>query len=438
MKMKKLIFGGALLVLVSCAKTEFSPNLVGEKQNISQISEMAFLVFDSEVSFREEINRGGLTQTKGVNNSGLISLFDLMSAIDVENDPVISYEGMRRGIKDTDVDMSLYDLLGYDELVPNESFASLLNARGEFCVGDTMYKISPRGTYYFPISKKEDFEQDYAYYEECDGILCAENTYEMAPSVYRYDTFKDSHITFLDMNCESELVEIGVATKADPTFPSFSWSSFPTYSGSVDDCFHNQVFTYSLPNNRRVRSCVYHHDYVVYDERGSTLKCQKNGFFGWTAVTSSALMMTWKNIIMQGGHGSELPPPVGVPPTVRRETVSYMGKTETCVTITGYVLPDNQLNNVVVGGVATLRSIILNATGIDINDGRIVELVGHDYVQTVFAGSWSVSDVNIKELKMALDEHTMGKAAQPVGGQFWYQALDDNNNLGALRVGTAF
>lgn len=55
-----------------------------------------------------------------------------------------------------------------------------------------------------------------------------------------------------------------------------------------------------------------------------------------------------------------------------------------------------------------------------------------------FVGSWFVSASNTKEKAMALSEEVMGRTYVPVGGQFWYQALDDNGNLGALRVGTAF
>jgi hypothetical protein len=67
---------------------------------------------------------------------------------DYEKDPILSYEISQIVEDELDPEKSIYRLLGYNELVPNEDFARLLNVRGEFCVGDTIYKVSPKGTYF--------------------------------------------------------------------------------------------------------------------------------------------------------------------------------------------------------------------------------------------------------------------------------------------------
>ena len=420
------------VLIWGCSRMDTSASI-----NLANASEpeMPYNYFDSKSSLRNCINKGNTDMsTKGTLNSNTPSLFSSIKEVDILNDPILSYEYGTYGDKSLEDNVTIYDKLRYDDLIPNKSFARLLNARGELCVGETMYKISPRGTYYFPISLRTEFERSYAGFENSEGKLVSEDTYEMAPSIFRFDTFKKKNAIAYTPEFACDASEY--PTKATSSFPSFLWSNFPTYSGNDLD---NQQVMYSLPENRRVWTQVYHHDYIVYDERGALLKCQKSGFWGWTSVTSQELMITWKNIILKGGHNTgELVPPSNTIPTFFTTTYPYMGYNETMVEIRGYVVPDNQLNNVVVGGNPTLRSIILNSTGIDIGTAKVLRLSGHDYVQYIFVGTWFVSGSNTNEVAMALSEEILGKTYVPVGGQFWYQALDDNGNLGALRVGTAF
>ena len=420
-----------LLTVFGCNRMVVTPNNSGES------GDMVYLSFESAGTLRQEIAEGAHeVGTKSQDGSNYMSLFSLANGIDIQNDPILSYEYSIYGSQTLDESASLYYRLGYDDLVPNKEFARLINARGEFAVGNTMYKISHRGTYYFPVSLREEFEENYAGYETQNGELVSDKTYELAPSIYRYDTFEDTEEI---SNSDLILCDTGQEITKSGQIPVPNWSQYPVYQETANNCFNNQVFTYSLPGSRRVRTKVYHHDYVVYDERGSTLKCQKSGFLGWSAVTSEALMITWKNIILKGSHDTgELVPPSNITPTMVISTYPYMGVNEPMAEIRGYVVPDSQLNSVVLGGNPTLRSIIMNSTGLDIGNTKVLRLVGHDYVQYIFVGTWSVSGFNTNEIAMALSEQVMGRTFVPVGGQFWYAALDDNGNLGALRVGTAF
>lgn len=420
-----------LLIAFGCNKMVVSQN------NHENSEDMVYLSFESAEILRQEITGGShKVDTKSQGGSNYISLFSSTREVNVQNDPILSYECALYGNQSLDKSSFLYYRLGYDDLIPNKEFARLLNARGEFAVGDTMYKISHRGTYYFPVSLREEFEENYAEYETQNGKLVSDKTYELAPSIYRYDTFEE---TVEISNGSHIMCDTGYGVTKSDQIPVPNWSQYPVFQETANNCFNNQVFTYSLPGNRRVRTKVYHHDYVVYDERGSTLKCQKSGFWGWSAVTSEALMITWKNIILKGSHDTgELVPPSNLIPTMTMTTYPYMGVNEPKAEIRGYVVPDSQLNSIVLGGNPALRSIIMNSTGLDIGNTKVLRLVGHDYVQYIFVGTWSVTGSNTNEIAMALSEQIMGRTFVPVGGQFWYAALDDNGNLGALRVGTAF
>lgn len=399
---------------------------------------MMYRVFDSRESLNEAIDRGVEMNTKSVDYSTSLSLFASLNECEVQTDPILSYECSRAGVTDYQADQTVYDLLGYDELVPNENFARLLNPQGIICVRDTLYKISPRGTYYFPASAKTLFEQRYPEYEQMNGVIIADDTYLIDTNVYRFDTFKEEYpILTAEFILNDAGIDSDISVTPDRSWPSFSWSNYPTYSGSASDYFNNQVFTYTLPNNRRMWTKVFHNDYVVRDERGALIKCQKHGALGWSAVTSNALMITIRNLIVKITDGANMTPS-GIPPHGQLVATEFEGETVPVFIITGYVLPDNQINNVVSGGLSSLRSIILSDTGIDIYNNTFVRLEGHDYIQEIYLGPLSYSATNEKKLKKVLLYNNLGRAPQPIGGQFWYQALDDNNSFGALRVGTAF
>ena len=53
---------------------------------------------------------------------------------------------------------TFYEAYGYDSLVPNQNFAKLLNTRGELEIGNYVIKITPLGTFKFPIGCEQEFE----------------------------------------------------------------------------------------------------------------------------------------------------------------------------------------------------------------------------------------------------------------------------------------
>lgn len=437
MKPLSLLF--PLIILFSCAKNEDYLTRTSDSHSLNPVETVSFLVFDSDESLAKEIAKpSNEVETRSTVEGTFKSLFTPLKNYDYDKDPILSYELSLISEEEFDSEKSVYRLLGYNELVPNEDFARLLNIRGEFCVGDTMYKVSPRGTYYFPVSLRDVFETNYSSYESSEGILSSENTYKIDSLVYRYDTFHSGRIEEETHLCMSSSYENSVMTRSDP-LPSFNWSNYPTYSGPADDYLDDQIFTYSLPSNRRIKTRVYYHNYVAYKERGAYVKCQRKVTLGWSDVTSVCLLLRWRNIIMQGSHRPNEPvPPTGTYMGYETETVTYENASETMINIRGYVLPSNQLDNVVRGGASTLRTIIQNAIGVDINGCRIVRLVGHDYVQIFWLGTWSNVDTNVEEVKVKFTKDWLSGIPHFIGGQFMYGALDDNSNFGALRVGSAF
>lgn len=131
----------AVLSLFACTKEMVDNNLSYEEYT----NQVEILSFDSPETLFESINAGTdhIIDTKVENSSSFRNLFSKISRMEIEKDPILSYEVNKARFEG---DVTLYKGLGYDELVPNENFARLLNAHGEIRVGETIYKISPRGT----------------------------------------------------------------------------------------------------------------------------------------------------------------------------------------------------------------------------------------------------------------------------------------------------
>lgn len=88
--------------------------------------------------------------------------------------------------------------LALDTLVPNKSFAALLNFNGEIVLNDTIFKITPNGTYKYPKNKELIFNQLFDADSLLMGTLISENFYKITDGIYRYDSFKDEIIQVLD------------------------------------------------------------------------------------------------------------------------------------------------------------------------------------------------------------------------------------------------
>lgn len=135
-----------LYVFCSCSE-EFMPHKVeGATTEKSQSKENGFLSLPSKGALQSAIEQGTITRStlsNFVENGTFTSLLDEVSPnasclddlTEEEKDTILSQH------------LSYYEAFGYDELVPNENFAKLLNWKGEILVDDSLYRITPIGTF---------------------------------------------------------------------------------------------------------------------------------------------------------------------------------------------------------------------------------------------------------------------------------------------------
>lgn len=388
-------------------------------ENNDDIRPIALCVFQTTEDLLNTINTPEYVSTKTTQGDTLKNLFTLMTNINIEDDPVLSYEYSHSMSKEKNI--SIYKALGYNELVPNERFAALMNVRGEFQVGDTIYKVSHRGTYYFPASDLQRFETHYAEYENSKGELIDEKTYQMDSSIYRYNTFAyDS--------------DNGEQTKADPIL-DYNWNNADTHVGSANSVLNNQLFYHTMSSDRRLKTRVYNHDYVVYQERGAYVKVQKKAWIGWSDITATELALGWKNIIMTKPYDGIYGPITGITASPHQSDV-FNGQVVSVFEIYGYNISTADYYTIINGNGSTLRSFIMRDTGYDIVGHDTVRLIGQDNVQAVFPASYIIKQ-NTDEVKVVFFSNQFGTCFKFAAGQFYYVGYD-GSLLGMMRVGTAF
>lgn len=202
--------------------------------------------------------------------------------------------------------LTLYELAGYDTLVPNRALAALLNVRGEVQVGDTIYKISPKGTYFFHENLYDDFVAEYHSPEApitTPGIYSEPtfNTYTgpgtRAPVTpapgYDIPAGEPYYLTGYDWS-SSRVYDISAKTWLGKLFESFFGSNKRQHAYFND--------------NSRIRAGLYDYNYVIYRECGATVRFQrKYGGFAWLQQQADELFLGWKNIIFKTKYETPLP-----------------------------------------------------------------------------------------------------------------------------------
>jgi hypothetical protein len=204
---------------------------------------------------------------------------------------------------DGDTGDNYYETLGYDTLVPNQAFAKLINPEGEIMVKDSIYKITPNGTYYFPSSKKQIFDQLYSADSTSCGVLISDNLYKISDGIFRINTFKSDKYDLENLdNNES------VSTKAGVPEPSFD--SFPVYDADhhtwIGKLIQNIIgsskefcIKYDGDGTRRIKGSFYFYNYGVYSEIGAQGWTDKKNWIGWSKTASDELRVGWRNIVLE-------------------------------------------------------------------------------------------------------------------------------------------
>lgn len=285
------------------------------------------LSFFSKSSLEDAIDGYGVVTKSGTSAILEESLLSPIENSRFVSDPILSVECSMLNIDPTSQSGSVFDVLGYDELVPNESFANLLNIRGEVEVQDTIYKVSPKGTYYFHKSDLNSFENNYRTISASELLpigaglykVIFDNQIQVDGDIYLKDTFENScdvyndgviGTSYEDENESNNNVSPVTKGNIDDRWTEaldFDWNSFDkhytdahTWAGELIQGVigRNVSFEKEFDSKHRLKAKLYYYDYAVYSEIGALSKMQKKNWIGWSETDAQKIYQIWSNIVI--------------------------------------------------------------------------------------------------------------------------------------------
>lgn len=314
MKTLNLLLTIAVLSVVNSCGKECN---VAENFSNDEVERLSFI---SKEALESAIDKGPLKiRSQSILEGNLF--FPITTAL-FASDPILSVECAMLGIDSDALQGPVFDVLRYDLLVPNKSFAALLNYRGEIEVKDTIYKVSPKGTYYFHKNYIKSFEEEYNYISSSELQPIGNDTYVVIiphsellfGKIYLKDTFGNG-CSVLNEDDESATTLCGdsfVMTRGaeDDRWKEaldINWNSLDkhytdakTWAGEVIQGVvgRNVSFKTEFDSKHRLKAKLYYYDYAVYSEIGALSKMQKKNWIGWSGKDAEKIYQIWSNMVI--------------------------------------------------------------------------------------------------------------------------------------------
>lgn len=304
----------------SCNKAEVELPILSETHSTSINGSIRSFSSKEELYKAVCSNTADILRTKSTDIAD--NLFAQLPATLISTDPVLSIDACRDYIDG--LVCTAYDVCGYDVLVPNKDFARLLNCHGEVKVDNVVYKVSPRGTYYFTPDYLQMFESNYGLFDGAtpteigEGHYCFDSVVidgRKMNGIHIFDTFE----TGCD-KVERSSDAVMPMTKGSTYYPAnefeemwmeaqscINWGQQDKYytdaqteAGEfLQGIFgRNQSYYTNFSDERRLRAKLFYYNYVVYSEIGGVANMEKKGFLGWADEKAERVYLIWNNIVM--------------------------------------------------------------------------------------------------------------------------------------------
>ncbi len=312
--MKKLIFFFFILVFFSCEKSVDESLINNIYQDEPTLDFSMTIDLNSKEDLVSFLNGSNL---KAVLNKphDFISMNDVVCDVDGAILDRYDYTELSKPKEE----IRFYDLLKYEELVPNENFSALLNTRGEITVDNTLYRITEFGTFYCEPQLQSDldiFYNDLTTKENSDfiGIYVDEQTIRVKEGIYLVDTYgllnpevvDDFTYNFPELDdyiastTNSPSTNNGLNIPGIDKFPRFK-SGAKTVAGKIVSSLFgdNSYKTVKLSSKRKLRAKLYDYNYKVYQEIGGYVDMRKKNKIGWSGTSADELVLGWRNVILE-------------------------------------------------------------------------------------------------------------------------------------------
>ncbi|MCD8044327.1 MAG: hypothetical protein LUH10_14850 [Tannerellaceae bacterium] len=268
---------------------------VFERLNFANEQALAEAIESSDIS-------GSSTLTRSAGSRKFISMLDIMpSSTKSIGEEILSY----------------YEVLGYDTLVPNPNFAKLLTPIGELEVGRDVIRITPMGTYKYPVGYEDAFERFIEENPEYIGEQIGDDVYKINENIVLYRTFEENMEDYEiisqgdyeelpdDFFSDDDGLTRSIQTRAvsEPNF-----NSFQTFSADrktiVGKLIQNIIgstksSTINFSKSRRVKGSFYFYNYGVYGEIGVKGWTDKKNWIGWSKTNCDELWVGWNQVVLK-------------------------------------------------------------------------------------------------------------------------------------------
>ncbi|WEK21404.1 MAG: hypothetical protein P0Y49_09660 [Candidatus Pedobacter colombiensis] len=200
-----------------------------------------------------------------------------------------------------------------EQLIPDENFAAVLNENLEVMVENTIYKVTPYGTFMIEQPAYTGFIQrlNAIPYEE-DQVLVddpfyqnriSDNVYQIEEGVTLIDTYEASVNQIENvLQVQDYPVTYSATWQYRPDADAWIYDNLPTikYGGKTwlgklfESIFgREEIHTENFESKRRVRVNFYNMSWGVYSSIGVSVKMQKKNWIGWSGTNASELRMGW-------------------------------------------------------------------------------------------------------------------------------------------------
>lgn len=407
--MKKVIFMLSLVLTVAVSTSCTSD--VAEMAN-SSFYEGTNSLKDSDgmlkVKDRQALHTlidNGLTETTralGIVEKpvGFVSLMDIVS----ENSPAL--DTLSQEERDTILNnhLSYYEAFGYENIIPNENFAHLINWNGEISVNDTVYAITDIGTFYtksinleemrFIINNTNPQKIQFSNGDidiPVSGNVRVINSFIEVPffcidslaCIYGDDFFpfnsggrgSDSGSNTGSGNNSGTGNGSGSSSgtggsnsgtsSSNTSLSDIPFGSFPEFS-AVSHTFVGNILEkiigerharhHEFKSGYRVTGSLYYYNYGIYNESGTYVKMEKKrgGWLkkinGWKGIDADELVLHVDSAILTMNISAQpgfIPQNAPSPQVVGSGSI---GSNNKYVEIMGYEMTENQINNIFAHG----------------------------------------------------------------------------------------
>lgn len=184
------------------------------------------------------------------------------------------------------------DNLELEELVPNDNFRRLLTPKGEIIVNDTLYRISPEGTYFTPVDNADELNriiERKGYLEMrktsqnlyiLNGVSLIKTFGDEVQSSETSENFNEDNSIAKNLRASNQELDINRFPVKNVDRVTIVGKLIQSLFGTKKDGEEN------LKNARdlRISGSLYSYDYKVYREMGMRAQVEKKVWRGWSKM----------------------------------------------------------------------------------------------------------------------------------------------------------